>query len=222
MNENKQALQTTEQTGNLVVIDQSIIDEAIRKIQETHKTVSAKETPRMFIKQKLGNDYVQLPYMRMIADAFYPGWSWEIVSYSVQVNKDGVAQFITIHGRLKWYESGLWRSGDMVAAHRIQKKTGSDSDLVDPGNDIKAANTDCIKKAMNVFMNIADDVYKAHAEDPELSDEQIKEIIAQAKKLDKVDEFEAMIDNGTIHSMNFKVSMSKLNRLVSEKENKIQ
>jgi len=221
------ALITTEQSGNLVSIDKTIINTAIKEIQERHKEVSMKETPRLFIKKKLGNDYVQLPYMRKIADTFYPGWSWEIVKPTIHTNGNSVPEFVMIHGRLKWYESGLWRSGDMVAAHRIQKKTGSQTDLVDPGNDIKAGNTDCMKKAMNVFMNIADDVYKAQAEDPELSDEQREQILILARQLkdkngnNREKEFADLIDEGTIHTMVFKGTIAKLNRLVSEKENNI-
>ena len=70
-----------------------------------------------------------------------------------------------MHGRLKWFDNGVWREGDMVAAHRIQtKKGGTANDFVDIGNDVKAANTDTMKKAFNVYMDIAADVYRS--EDP--------------------------------------------------------
>ncbi len=220
-NPTKNALITTKESGMLSTIDKSIVDEAIAAIQKRHTEVSLLKTPKPFILKILGHNYVKLPYMRKVADTHYPGWSWEIVSYNTQVDKNGVAQFILVHGRLKWYENGLWRSGDMVAAHRIQKKTGSTTDLVNPGNDIKAANTDCMKKAMNVFMNIADDVYEAQAEDPELSDDQKEEILIKARKLNREIEFIGSIEDGTIHSMNLKGSHAKLDRLITEKEKEI-
>lgn len=221
MTTNKEtALQTSEQLGMIANINKSVIDNAVREIKARHANVSNLETPKQFIKKKLGNDYVQFPYMRKQADTFYPGWSWEIVSYKIQTDLAGTPEFILVHGRLKWYESGLWRSGDMVAAHRIQKKTGSQTALVDAGNDIKSSNTDCMKKAMNVFMNIADDIYKAQAEDPDLSDEQREEVLVKARILDREKEFEDMIDDGSIFAQQLKGTHAKLDRLIRDKEKK--
>ena len=58
-------------------------------------------------------------------------------------------------------------TGAMTAAHRIQKQRGTES-FVDIGIDVKAANTDCIKKAFNFYLNIADDVYRNQVDDLEL------------------------------------------------------
>jgi hypothetical protein len=57
----------------------------------------------------------------------------------------------------------------MVAAHRIQKGRESGT-FVDVGNDIKSANTDCMKKAFNMYMNIADDVYRNQVVDLDEND----------------------------------------------------
>ena len=89
-----------------------------------------------------------------------------------------------MHGRLRWYDNGIWREGDAVAAHRIQKKRGSD-EFVDIGNDIKAANTDAIKKALNMFLNIADDVYRNRVEDLSLTEEQIESIMTAQEYIEE-------------------------------------
>ena len=112
-------------------------------------------------------DYVEYSYMREVADKEFPGWSWTIEKTEVL----GSAAYV-VHGRLKWFDEGIWRQGDMCAAHRIQKKRGVD-EFVDIGNDVKAANTDCIKKAFNQYMNIADDVYRNQVEDLMLTGEKI-------------------------------------------------
>ena len=104
--------------------------------------------------------------MRHLANTYWPGWSWTILDYKILSENDKFS-FVVVHGRLEWMEpEGNVRFGDMIAAHRIQyNKSGT---LVDPGNDIKAANTDTIKKALNLYLNISDDVYRF--EGPELSD----------------------------------------------------
>tara|TARA_R100000742_G_C4277072_1_gene98628 strand:+ start:1070 stop:1690 length:621 start_codon:yes stop_codon:yes gene_type:complete len=141
------------------------------KITEHHKTVSNLDTPRYFVKSKGGVEYVEYSYMRDVADKYFPGWSWHIIKSEALGSESYV-----VHGRLRWWDNGLWREGDAVAAHRIQKKRGSDS-FVDIGNDIKAANTDAIKKALNMYLNIADDVYRNRVEDMSLSEEQMENIM---------------------------------------------
>lgn len=123
-------------------------------IKKLHKKVSNIKTPKRYIKKKLNLDYVDYSYMRQVADEQYPGWSWNIIKTELIGDKA-----FMVHGRLLWIDNGLLRQGDVTAAHRIQRKTDN-SDYVDIGNDIKAANTDAIKKAFNMFLNIADDVYK--------------------------------------------------------------
>ena len=144
----------------------NIINESLKLITEKHKKVSSITTPTPYIKKKMGMDYVEYSYMREIADKEYPGWSWNII-YTENLGSEA----FVIHGRLKWFDSGVWREGDMTAAHRIQKKRGTD-EFVDIGNDVKAANTDCIKKAFNMYLNIADDVYRNQVDDVELTDDE--------------------------------------------------
>jgi hypothetical protein len=183
------------------------INKALKNITKQHKKVSGIATPKAFIKQKMGMDYVEYSVMRDIADKEYPGWSWTVIKTEFA----GTEAYV-IHGRLKWFDNGVWREGDATAAHRVQKKRGT-NDYVDLGNDIKAANTDCIKKAFNMYMNICDDVYRNQVEDPELTDEQKNNIFESAKISGRDTEVMEKVKSGVINAFNYKASMAKLERL---------
>jgi len=198
--------------NELVIIENdalSAVNKALKSITRKHKKVSKISTPKAFIKKKMGMDYVEYSYMREVADKEFPGWSWNIIKTEVLGSEAYV-----VHGRLKWFDGGVWREGDMTAAHRIQKKRGT-SEFVDIGNDIKASNTDCIKKAFNHYMNIADDVYRNQIEDPELNEEQKKMLVEIAESIDN--ETTKMIikkiGNGEINNFNYKASLAKLERI---------
>ena len=190
----------------------SNINKALTKITKHHKKVSDIKTPKAFIKQKMGMDYVEYSVMRDVADKQFPGWSWTVISTEFA----GTEAYV-VHGRLKWFDNGVWREGDATAAHRVQKKRGT-TEYVDLGNDIKAANTDCIKKAFNMYMNICDDVYRNQVEDPELSDQQKTEIIGLANHIGaaKEREIRQFVNDGTINAINYKGAFNKLKRLASE------
>ena len=183
------------------------INKALNNITKHHKKVSDIKTPKPFIKQKMGMDYVEYSYMREIADKHYPGWSWTVIKTEFA----GTEAYV-VHGRLKWFDNGVWREGDSTAAHRVQKKRGS-SDYVDLGNDIKAANTDCIKKAFNMYMNICDDVYRNQVEDPELDDKQLENITELSKIANREKEIMEKVENGDINAFNYKAAVAKLERL---------
>ena len=183
------------------------IKKALKVITKHHKKVSELKTPKAFIKQKMGMDYVEYSVMRDIADNEYPGWSWTVIKTEFA----GTEAYV-VHGRLKWFDDGVWREGDATASHRIQKKRGTD-EYVDLGNDIKAANTDCIKKAFNMYMNICDDVYRNQVEDPILTDKQKKDIADAALKVDMHDKVMKQVEDGDLNAMNFKASMAKLERM---------
>ena len=190
----------------------NIINESLKLITEKHKKVSSITTPTPYIKKKMGMDYVEYSYMREIADKEYPGWSWTIIN----TENLGSEAFV-IHGRLKWFDSGVWREGDMTAAHRIQKKRGTD-EFVDIGNDVKAANTDCIKKAFNMYLNIADDVYRNQVDDVELTDDEKEELLLAAGSISDeiLEKVKSKIDNLEIYKGNYKSSLAKLSRLSME------
>ena len=194
-----------------IIIQDDLVDikERLGNLTKQHTSISDMVTPKAYIKKKMGLDYVEIGYMKAIADKEFPGWSWEIIKSEALGSEAYV-----VHGRLKWYDNGVIRSGDMVAAHRIQKKRDS-KDFVDVGNDIKAANTDCMKKALNMYLNIADDVYRNQYEDPELSDEQIKtiRILADEISADKLIEMDTLIADSKINALNYKGVVSKLERI---------
>jgi hypothetical protein len=194
--------------NTLVATDVTQLSVALEQITKTHNDVSAINTPKAYIKKKMDMDYVEIGYMKSIADKHYPGWSWEVVKTEFA----GTEAYV-VHGRLKWYDNGIQRIGDMTAAHRIQKKR-SDGSYVDLGNDVKSANTDCMKKAFNMYMNIADDVYRNQVEDTELSEEQISKLVITAAAIseEKAGEIDVLIQEGTIHGLNYKGAIAKLKR----------
>ena len=201
-----------------IIVDESMLsttDEIRKAITIKHKKVSFMKTPKPYIKQKQGMDYVEYSYMREVADKEWPGWSWEIV----RTENLGSAAYV-VHGRLKWYDEGIWRTGDMVAAHRIQVKRGT-GEFVDIGNDVKAANTDAIKKAFNMYMNIADDVYRNQIEDMELSDEEKNDILVLASELgdDRMASIHKLINDGQLNKANYKGSVNKLKREIDNAKN---
>ena len=189
-----------------------VINSIRQMITEKHKKVSNIKTPKPYIKKKMGMEYVEYSYMREIADKEYPGWSWKIIKTEAL----GSESFL-VHGRLKWYDEGIWREGDVPAGHRLQKQRGTDS-FVDIGNDIKAANTDAIKKAFNMYMNIADDVYRNQVDDIELSDMQKSDILVLASEISeaKMESIRLLIDDQSINTGNYNSSYEKLEGLVEE------
>jgi len=186
-----------------------ITSDTFDAIRDLHEKVSMEDTPRSFIKNRMGVDYVEYSYMRKLADKFYPGWSWTIISTETL----GSEAFM-VHGRLKWFEGGIWREGDCTAAHRIQKKRNSDN-FVDVGNDIKSANTDCIKKAFNMYLNIADDVYRNRVEDTSLSQEEIEYLYGEIDGLDDEwkEKISLSIDNGDIEKGDISKVISRINQI---------
>ena len=191
-----------------------VTSDAFDVIRNLHDKVSMEDTPRSFIKNKMGVDYVEVGYMKKMADKHYPGWSWTIV----RTETLGSEAFM-VHGRLKWFEGGIWREGDMTAAHRIMKLRDKEG-FVDVGNDIKSANTDAMKKAFNMYMNIADDVYRNRVEDTSLSQEDIDYIYAEMESLS--DEWKGKIslsiENGDIEKNDIAKVINKINQ-IKESEN---
>ena len=202
--------------GNPIVLSDNgvIYGSPDKMITEKHKEVSNLDTPKSLIKQKMGMNYVEYSYMRDIADSHYPGWSWTVLS------SEALSDFAyVVHGRLKWFDGGVWREGDSIAAHRIQKKRGT-NEYVDIGNDVKSANTDCIIKAFNMYLNIADDVYMNRIEDTSLSQDDLELLNTEMEDLD--DEWRDKINNSIKRGEIEKNDMDRIiNRIKTiKKENK--
>ena len=185
-------------------------------IRDQHHEVSMIDTPRSFIKNRQGVDYVEVGYMKKMADKHYPGWSWTII----RTETLGSEAFM-VHGRLKWFEGGIWREGDMTAAHRIAKKRGS-NEFVDVGNDIKSANTDCIKKAFNMYLNIADDVYRYRVPDTSLSEKEIDFLYKQMEGLNEEwkEKISFSIEDGSIEKADIDKVVAKIKLIKNETKGK--
>ena len=182
------------------------------EINNRHKKMSETITPKVYVKAKQGFDYVDEAYMRYLLNENYPGWSWEIIKYEFIGDKA-----ISVHGRLKIIDSGLPRTYDSIAAHRIavSKSTG---DYVDISNDLKSANTDAFKVAVNRLCNIADDVYRKQVADISLSEKQLEEIDMLLRQIES-DEYTSkindLIDNKSINSSNYDATIKRLNEEIN-------
>ena len=172
-----------------------------------HQHVSEIPTPQDVVKSKNGFDYVDEGYMRWRLNQHYPIWPWEVVKYETLGDKA-----IVVHGRLKVMDEGVPRSFDSVAAHRIAVAR-SGSGYVDLGNDLKAANSDAFKVAVNRLCNVADDVYRKQYVDKRLGDVQVNnlmDVIADMENKKEADQVYDALKSGKINQDNYDKVMSKL------------
>ena len=183
--------------------DQAIQDDVlIRK----HQQVSETPTPSDVVKSINGFDYVDEGYMRWRLNQHYPIWSWEVIKYETLGDKA-----IVVHGRLKVMDEGVPRSFDSVAAHRIAVSRNG-SGYVDLGNDLKAANSDAFKVAVNRLCNVADDVYRKQYVDKSLDEVQANNLIDVIAEMDKkeADQVYKALQSGKINKDNYDKVLSKL------------
>ena len=188
------------------VVASSEIEDAIR---DKHKEISFTDTPKYYVKEKQGFDYVDEGYMRHVLNQFYPAWNWEIIKYELLGS-----EWVAVQGRLTIHDNGINRKYDSISSHRIQKKRGSD-EFVDIGNDMKAANSDAFKVAVNRLCNVSDDVYRKRIESAELSEKQVSFIKDLAVQLDMVDKIDESISNGRIHKFNASHTITQLKEMVN-------
>ena len=191
----------------VTVSDNGSLVEVEDILQSKHDFVSNIPTPRAFVKDKGGFDYVDEAYMRNQLNAHYPIWKWEIIKYEFIGDKA-----ISLHGRLTIMDHGVDRYFDSVAAHRIAT---NQKGYVDLGNDLKAANSDCFKVAVNRLCNIADDVYRKIIPDLTLSEKQ-KEIILgliDGMNSDTVENVKTGIESLEINSLNYEATIRKLEQI---------
>jgi len=204
MSKKKIGLMPTEKT----IVDMQMSTELDHNIYDKHQYVSELRTPIDQVKSRSGFDYVDEGYMRWCLNKHYPIWSWEIIKYETLGDKA-----IVVHGRLRIMDEGVPRSFDSVAAHRIAVSR-SGSGYVDLGNDLKAANSDAFKVAVNRLCNVADDVYRKQYVDKALSQEQVDMLmtalsqleISEAKKVDNA------FKDGKINKDNFDRVYNSLNQ----------
>jgi hypothetical protein len=179
-------------------------------LQDKHNSVSNIPTPKAFVKDKGGFDYVDEAYMRHQLNTHYPIWKWDIIKYEFMGDKA-----IAIHGRLTIVDHGIERHFDAVAAHRIASNSKG---YVDLGNDLKGANSDCFKVAVNRLCNIADDVYRKQVPDLELELEQIKNITDLSKEVGNWNIIKPKMEDLSINSMNYEATVRKLESMKTNKE----
>ena len=174
-----------------------------------HDRISMLDTPAYYVKQQQGFDYVDEGYMRHLLNQHCPVWKWEIIKYDFIGD-----QAISVHGRLTIIDNGIERHFDSVDAHRI---ASNEKGYVDIGNDLKSANTDCFKVAVNRLCNIADDVYRKRIENISLDAKQMKKIEAKLKKIkneDKVGKIRSSLENMTINATNYDATLRRIETLI--------
>ena len=106
-----------------------------------------------------------------------------------------------------------------MAAHRI---ASNQKGYVDIGNDLKAANSDCFKVAVNRLCNVADDVYRKIIPDLDLADHQKEIILGLLDGLNSatIGNVKAGMKDLSINSMNYEATIRKL-QTIKEKDNGI-
>jgi hypothetical protein len=186
-----------------------LIDDGLSRqesLSAKHQHVSEDPTPQDVVKSRNGFDYVDEGYMRWKLNQYYPIWSWEVIKYETLGDKA-----IVVHGRLKIMDEGVPRSFDSVAAHRIAVSRNG-SGYVDLGNDLKAANSDAFKVAVNRLCNVADDVYRKQYVDKSLGDVQVNNLMDVIAEMDKkeADQVYKALKSGKINQDNYDKVMSKL------------
>lgn len=187
-------------------------------INERHSFVSNLKTPDEFV-EPLGNfEYPKLEYMQQIADIFYPGWTIEVLEHKEITDPEGVFLCEKALVRLRWQETNdgdvFFRIGDHVDMEDVmysRDKWGQSNSIVDLGNNAKGAITRAIKKAMNTYLNICDDIYRRPR--PVLSTEELEELkkrVLSSEKLKEKQKIKEMILNDIESALS--LTSLKLNR----------
>ena len=181
------------------------IDNLIKK----HEDLSNMDTPKPYIETRAdGFDYVDEGYMRGLLNKHFPMWSWEIKKYEILGDVE-----IIVHGRLTVVDEGLPRYFESVASHRIAKNAKG---YVNISNNLKSANTDAFKVAVNRLCNIADDVYRKQVVDYNLDDKQkdnLEKILSDIGNDELSDKIKDEVDSLGINSQNYKQTIIKLNKM---------
>lgn len=135
-----------------------------------HREIQQQETPKSKI-HKIGKkkkkvkwedlEYVKEDYMKEQLNKYFKGlWSWVAVGNGSNVY-ERIGQ-VTYNGTLKIMDEGILREFSACGASPIKIKSGQSPNydtIINLDNDVKAANTQAFKKAINMLTNICDDVY---------------------------------------------------------------
>jgi len=146
--------------------------------QAKYKRISEESTPQVdgtgkkIIDKKGNYDYIIVAYMVECLDKHFPGWSWEMAAPLQFLG----AEWIVAQGTLSIIDEYLisfninppYRKFYGCNAARITYKTGATHSLeniIDIGNNVKSANTEAMKVAINRLTHIGDDVYGKRIEE---------------------------------------------------------
>jgi len=175
--------------------------------------IKAEQTPPEQIQKQQNFEYITFQHMKNQMDKHYPGWQEEIISHRFE---EGWA---IVHVRVTVVmPNGVQVSRDAVDAHRVQKKR-TDGALVDPGNDIKAAVSDALKKAFSLF-SIGADVYKFY--EPVMTNEEVEILLRKAEILGKRDTMEEYLEDGRLNAKNYAQTLARIERAIEEQEAEVE
>ena len=146
--------------------------------RKTYKSISKEKTPQVDgsgkkIIDKKGNfDYITAAYMVECLDKHFPGWSWEPFAPIQFLGSEWVvAQGVLCILDYKLLAFGIqppYRRFYGCNAVRITYKKDEKhtvENIIDVGNNVKAANTEAMKVAINRLTHIGDDVYGKRIEE---------------------------------------------------------
>lgn len=212
------------------------------QIRVKHQAVSKEVTPKAYIKERQGFDYVEEAYLRHKLNEHFPIWSWEAAGNTPQLLG---AEWIIVAGELAIFDAGIKRSFFSVGAARIQYKaceckkrnngyplpdcqvcsgTGSlphtPENVVDIDKNAGAATTNAFKRAINRLCNISDDVYRKFIEDLVMSAEQIEAIMEIANQLGvkTIKYVTDKMDTWEINAANWQDWVSQLKKALKKKQ----
>jgi len=144
-----------------------------------YKSISKANTPKydgngleLIRKRPDGLDYIIEAFMKDRLNFYFPGWSWRRTSPPQLLG----AEWVITDGELTVIDKWLmtfninppYRYFAATGAARIQFKRNmphTPDNLVDLDKQVKAANTNAFKKAINQLLGIGDDIYGKRIEE---------------------------------------------------------
>jgi len=154
-------------SGYPVIIDDSlkaILGKNYDKVEAARQQAQANmilgHTPRYAVKSRTGKGgtyaYVKHSWVTQQLNLIF-GWKWTFEIMWQQFGKE----WVVVRGRLTVNIDGTAVSKEQYGRSEVKKMRGGN--LMDPGNDIKAASSDALKKCASL-LGIAADVYAKREE----------------------------------------------------------
>tara|TARA_R110002051_G_scaffold125288_3_gene198711 strand:- start:28610 stop:29311 length:702 start_codon:yes stop_codon:yes gene_type:complete len=187
-------------------------------------------TPKGQVKKKQDFDYVEEGWMRHQLNEHFPNWSW-LPAGDTPVQFLG-SEWVIVSGSLVINDNGVQRNFFSPGSQRIMFKKGQPhtaENVVDIDNNVAAANSNALKRAINRLTNIADDVYRKQI--LELGENELAQIndvfenilINDAKNKDKIlkvqIDYQTLIKSGRINILNYLDAINSIKEQFNYKEN---